>query len=143
MNATIPDVLTFVVAQIQALGYPVYTGLAPQGAKLPYVTLNVIATNPNYSLNGNAGIRIDEHTISLAIFDNHANAPSTLLSWDQGIGQLIEGIFNQTQNATTIMSFDRGHTIGPVWEGHDNDWMLTSQWRIRSYADGSQPPEGS
>jgi hypothetical protein len=143
MNATIPDVLIFLVAQIRALGYDVYTGLAPQGAKYPFVTLNIVATTPEYSLGGNSGIRIDTHVMSVAIFDKNRNAPNTILSWDQGIGQLIEGLFNQEQNQTTIMGFDRGRTIGPLWLEHENNWMLTSEWQIRAYANGQLPAEAS
>ena len=141
MNATATDVLQWVVSRIQIAKIPVYEGVAPQSAKYPFVTVELVGSIPNYSLGGNSGIRIDEWMVHIACYDNSRLASDHILEFDQMVGLMLEDQFNSVQNQTLITNADRGITSGPTWLAHENYWMLSTQWHIRAIADGTLPVE--
>ena len=141
MNATAIDTLEWVVSRIKAAQISVYAGVAPQGAKYPFVTVELVGSLPEYSLGGNSGIRIDSWIIRVACYDNSRLAADHVLEFDQMVGLMLENQFNITQNQTTIMNADRGITNGPTWLDHENYWMLSVQWHVRAIANGTLPVE--
>ena len=141
MNSTATDVLELIVGTITPTQIPVYEGIAPQGAKYPYVVAELVGAIPAYSLGGDSGIRIDSWVVRITFYDNHRAASDQVRELDQMIGQLLEPQFNVVKNQTVIMNADRGTTIGPAWLSHENYWMLSTQWHIRATANGTFPPE--
>jgi hypothetical protein len=137
MRSTTDDLLTWIVARLRSGGITVYATLAPQGAAYPFAVVELVNNSSGYTLGGESGNRVDTWSVQISSFDNHRLASSSIVDYDDLIGQLLENQFRVVQGSTTIINCDRVNVIGPMWLDHENYYSIVSKWSIRTHITGS------
>lgn len=137
MRATTDDLLTWIVARLRSGGITVYATVAPQSASYPFAIVELVNNSSSYTLGGESGNRVDTWSVQISSFDNHRLASTSVVDYDDLIGQLLENQFQVVQGNTTIINCDRVNVIGPSWLDHENYYALVSKWSIRTQITGS------